>query len=240
VSGECKLLNNLNIQKYRNSKNLKIFGLFSIILSDPFSPGWRGSSNLLHMTRATWRIFSPDLRATRTKEGKGGFSLSLLVPVEQPGLKPFFPLVCAPICRIKFPPSFFFETEAKICLNLLIKKKRIAQLINGKPCKNRHNKTTHRLLTKHETPDPLGIPIESPLQPETLNTKDQHNTKDHPLKAPWTRKQEKLRAYPLSSCMRFSYDSTLFVFAPECLLLPHASPRAITHLFAFALDWCPR
>jgi hypothetical protein len=32
---------------------------------------------------------------------------------------------------------FFLKRRQKICLNLLIKKKRIAQLINGKPGENR-------------------------------------------------------------------------------------------------------
>jgi hypothetical protein len=44
-SGEWRLLNNSNIQKYGNlKKSEKNLGLFSIILpkiiSDPFSPGW--------------------------------------------------------------------------------------------------------------------------------------------------------------------------------------------------------
>jgi hypothetical protein len=37
---------------------------------------------------------------------------------------------------------FFLKWRQKICLNLLIKKKRIAQLINGKPGENQYNKTT--------------------------------------------------------------------------------------------------
>jgi hypothetical protein len=45
-SGEWRLLNNSNIQKYGNlKKSEKILGFFSIILpkiiSDPFSLGWR-------------------------------------------------------------------------------------------------------------------------------------------------------------------------------------------------------
>jgi hypothetical protein len=38
--------------------------------------------------------------------------------------------------------AFFFKWRQKICLNLLIKKKRDAQLINGKPGENRYKKTT--------------------------------------------------------------------------------------------------
>jgi hypothetical protein len=37
---------------------------------------------------------------------------------------------------------FFFETRAKALPDLFIKKKRIAQLINGKLDKNRYNKAT--------------------------------------------------------------------------------------------------
>jgi hypothetical protein len=36
---------------------------------------------------------------------------------------------------------FFLKRRQKLCLNLLIKKKRIVQLINRKPGKNRYNKT---------------------------------------------------------------------------------------------------
>jgi hypothetical protein len=43
---------------------------------------------------------------------------------------------------------FFLKWEQKICPNLLIKKKRIAQLINGKPSKNRYNKTTKETTPK--------------------------------------------------------------------------------------------
>jgi hypothetical protein len=51
---------------------------------------------------------------------------------------------------------FFFEMKAKELPHWLIKKKRIAQLINGKPGKNYYNKDTDtcRLLSKHETPRP--------------------------------------------------------------------------------------
>jgi hypothetical protein len=48
--------------------------------------------------------------------------------------------------RTTSPPhsSFFFlKRGQKNCPNLLIKKKRIAQFINGKPGKNRYNKTKH-------------------------------------------------------------------------------------------------
>ena len=39
---------------------------------------------------------------------------------------------------LSFEIVFFFETEAKILPRRLIKKKRIARLINGKPGKNRY------------------------------------------------------------------------------------------------------
>jgi hypothetical protein len=46
------------------------------------------------------------------------------------------------------------KRRQKICLNLLIKKKRIAQLINGKPGKNRYNKTTREQHLKPATSKP--------------------------------------------------------------------------------------
>jgi hypothetical protein len=41
------------------------------------------------------------------------------------------------IDRAMFQFFFFLKLRQKICLNLLIKKKRISQLINGKPGENR-------------------------------------------------------------------------------------------------------
>jgi hypothetical protein len=43
---------------------------------------------------------------------------------------------------------FFLKRRQKICLYLLIKKKRIAQLINGKPSENRYNTTNKRTTPK--------------------------------------------------------------------------------------------
>jgi hypothetical protein len=40
-------------------------------------------------------------------------------------------------------PSFFFEMEAKELPHSLIKKKRVAQLIYGKPGENRYSNTTN-------------------------------------------------------------------------------------------------
>jgi hypothetical protein len=53
--------------------------------------------------------------------------------------------------------KFFLKKkiEAKDCLNLLIKKKRIAQLINGKPDENRYNKTTRERHLKPATSKPI-------------------------------------------------------------------------------------
>jgi uncharacterized membrane protein len=60
-------------------------------------------------------------------------------------------------CMLPFSVKLHYNTQPKLiaaaiyqvysvylffCLNLLIKKKRIAQLINRKPGKNRYNKTT--------------------------------------------------------------------------------------------------
>jgi hypothetical protein len=46
---------------------------------------------------------------------------------------------------------FFSETEAKDLPHRLIKQKRVAQLINGKPGENRYKPTTCGLLTGHAT-----------------------------------------------------------------------------------------
>jgi hypothetical protein len=53
----------------------------------------------------------------------------------------------------------FLKREQKICPNLLIKKKRIAQLINGKPGENRYSNTSN------DYPQSM-----QPLQPQTLDT----------------------------------------------------------------------
>jgi hypothetical protein len=45
---------------------------------------------------------------------------------------------------------FFFKREQKLCSNLLIKKKRIAQLINRKLSKNRYNKPQVGNLNKQD------------------------------------------------------------------------------------------
>jgi hypothetical protein len=94
-------------------------------------------------------------------------------------------------------PRFFFETEAKELPHRLIKKKRIAQLINGKPGKNRYNKGTDtcRQHPKHEIPRPplhtnklhdhlftqTNTPLNT-LQPKTpdtwINTSQIHPTEN--------------------------------------------------------------
>jgi hypothetical protein len=51
------------------------------------------------------------------------------------------------------------KREQKICPNLLIKKKRIAQLINGKSGENRYSNTSN------DYPQSM-----QPLQPQTLDT----------------------------------------------------------------------
>jgi hypothetical protein len=63
--------------------------------------------------------------------------------------------------------SFFLKRRQKIYLNLLIKKKRIAQLINGKLGKNRYNKTTREQHLKHATFKPTST---LKLQPQTDDT----------------------------------------------------------------------
>jgi hypothetical protein len=63
----------------------------------------------------------------------------------------------------------FLKRRQKFCLYPLIKKKRIAQLINGKPGENRYSKTTRGLLQDVQLTIRLGRPTNSPniLQPQT-------------------------------------------------------------------------
>jgi hypothetical protein len=60
--------------------------------------------------------------------------------------------------------TFFLKRRQKICLNLLIKKKRIVQLINGKLGENRYNKTTKEQHLKPSTSEPTST---LNLQPQT-------------------------------------------------------------------------
>jgi hypothetical protein len=50
--------------------------------------------------------------------------------------------------------TFFLKQRQKLCLDLLIKKKRVAQLINGKPDENQYNNNTDGLLPKQATTQP--------------------------------------------------------------------------------------
>jgi hypothetical protein len=65
---------------------------------------------------------------------------------------------------------FFFETGAKkFCPNQLIKKERIAQLIYGKPGKNRYKHTNHESTTTYQ-----GNPTNSPTH-LNYHPLEQHN-----------------------------------------------------------------
>jgi hypothetical protein len=52
-------------------------------------------------------------------------------------------------CSLFAQSTIFFKRGQKLCPNLLIKKKRIAQLINGKLDENPYNNTTNNI----ENPD---------------------------------------------------------------------------------------
>jgi hypothetical protein len=54
---------------------------------------------------------------------------------------------------------FFFKRRQKLCLNLLIKKKRIARLICGKPSENRYNKPRAHPGADRETGQAPGWPM---------------------------------------------------------------------------------
>jgi hypothetical protein len=62
------------------------------------------------------------------------------------------------------PYMDLLKRRQKICLKLLIKKKRIAQLINGKPGENRYKKTTKEQHLKPSTSEPTST---LNLQPQT-------------------------------------------------------------------------
>jgi hypothetical protein len=62
---------------------------------------------------------------------------------------------------------FFLKWRQKICPKLLIKKKRIAQLINKKSGKNRYKKTTGE---QHLKPTTFKLTSTLNLQPQTHDT----------------------------------------------------------------------
>jgi hypothetical protein len=139
---------------------------------------------------------------------------------------------------------FFLKRRQKICLNLLIKKKKIAQLINGKPDENRYNNHhTHGLLPKQDTPWPPWPPSSpntpQPPTPYTWTTQ-QHPCEEHFNKKerPTPKEQGNKNRDHLSSSQECPYVDTLVV--PKWLLLSSAGLKAITHLLNFSLDWHPR
>jgi hypothetical protein len=67
------------------------------------------------------------------------------------------------------------KQRQKICLNLLIKKKRIAQLINGKPGKNHYNKTIREQHLKSTTSKPTSTLNPQPRTPGAPRRKEDPN-----------------------------------------------------------------
>jgi hypothetical protein len=135
------------------------------------------------------------------------------------------------------------KRRQKLCLNLLIKE-RIAQLIYGKPGKNRykHNtpaKATQQTLATHLNYNPLYLNNSTKHLGETpqQNARGRHQRhKTNQTK----RKRQETKDHQSSSRMRLFFGNILIVFAPKRLLLPDASSRAITHLLDFSLDCRPR
>jgi hypothetical protein len=86
----------------------------------------------------------------------------------------------------------FLKRRQKICLDLLIKKKRIAQLINEKPNENHHKKPHAYYSQSMKLSSPLGKPTNSPkqLQPQTLNTYDSLQLKENSTKNTRTKASE--------------------------------------------------
>jgi hypothetical protein len=69
--------------------------------------------------------------------------------------------------------SFFLKRRQKLCLDLLIKKKRIAQLINKKPSKNHYNKNTSQHTNRQCKTAP------NLKQPQTLDSSSHRKGKSH-------------------------------------------------------------
>jgi hypothetical protein len=65
---------------------------------------------------------------------------------------------------------FFLKRGQKLCPKLLVKKKRIAQLINGKLCENRYNKPQTNNLDNNTT-NKLARPTTTENQSTTPQTK---------------------------------------------------------------------
>jgi hypothetical protein len=97
------------------------------------------------------------------------------------------------------------KQRQKICLNLLIKKKRIAQLINGKPDKNCYNKITREQHLRTATSKPTKY-----SQPTTKNSQhlEHHDTKKIHIT------ENLKRAHHSRSCRRFLYNAFLPSSAP--------------------------
>jgi hypothetical protein len=76
---------------------------------------------------------------------------------------------------------FFFETEAKDLPQSIIKKKRIAQLINKKPGKNRYSKTTREQHLKPATSKPTWTLNLQQRAHNTWSTTTQRSVKLHAL-----------------------------------------------------------
>jgi hypothetical protein len=78
------------------------------------------------------------------------------------------------VCYFTF---FFLKRRQKICLNLLIKKKRVAQLINGKPSENHYKEPTSNNSQSTQLTNHLGRPTRY-----TAATRWKTHRKGKPLK----------------------------------------------------------
>jgi hypothetical protein len=138
---------------------------------------------------------------------------------------------------------FFLKWRQKHCLYLLIKKKRIAQLIYGKPGENQYNKapqSTHKTRKTHTHED---NPTNSPKHTTTpLTLAHSNGAFDESTSTVGNGHHQDRRTTQTKRTSRGHKDHPSshgrHPFAPERPLLPLAGPRGNTHL-AFALDWCP-
>jgi hypothetical protein len=65
---------------------------------------------------------------------------------------------------------FFFEMGAKALPHLLIKEKRIAQLINGKLSENQYNNTTNNAESSDQQDNQQALPTYNNHKPTTRRT----------------------------------------------------------------------
>jgi hypothetical protein len=107
----------------------------------------------------------------------------------------------------------FFKGGQKLCPNLLIKKKRIAQLIDGKPDENRYNNTKNSPKSTYRQDNQQSL---STYNRHKLRTQRAPHHKEDQLNEPANSTGD----HQSSSRGNFQEKTLFFFFAPERLLHP--------------------